>query len=358
MGEESRIMLDTLRAAEVVGPLETLNDTSSWFAHRDEGIGASRLPVITGDLPAQFCSRLQYALELNGAIDQKEATTPMRVGTHMEPLIRELFAEDDSTTAKRVERDDEFGLAPAIGTLRHKTIDCLYASVDDLAIDNLGITHIEYKNVGMGSSKHWRGGDMPRWNWAQCQAQMGVLSSHFADNREYFDHCYLVGLLNNRDLEIRLIRRDDDWIKWAFDEAQTFWSAVSSGNNTFFLDDVDGSDSTKRAIAQALPGITEGEQINLGAGVDELSGKLEDAIVNAKHATEEVNLLRSKLQLHMGNATRGATTLYRVSWPVMNGRKKLDEEAFTRTHPDIKLSEFMGSGGTYRGGLRVSRIKS
>ena len=59
----------------------------------------------------------------------------------------------------------------------------------------------------------------------------------------------------------------------------------------------------------------------------------------------------------MGDSVRGMSRDFSVSWPVIDGRRKLDLDALKESHPNVDVDEFYVRGKSYRGGLRLKRTE-
>lgn len=141
-----------------------------WLKLRGENIGSSDIVTVCGLNP--FKSRLELWAEKTGRMGFDAENEYMRLGSHMEPFIGELFA--------RIKKIDAL---PADALFRHKDIEWAIASPDffevkrrpdDGAIDGIE-SIIECKNVSFRSAHKWEDGNIPEAAHCQVIWQLGVL---------------------------------------------------------------------------------------------------------------------------------------------------------------------------------------
>jgi putative phage-type endonuclease len=322
-----------------------------WLAYRSNILGGSEIGVVTGQNP--FKKPLQLKLEKRGEIEREDPNYLMRVGSHMESFIRDDFKK---------ERED-WAFGGELGMIRHKDNPQFAASVDDWGLDEVGDSIIiDYKNVSSYGYKKWKDGGLPDYYYAQGQWYMEVLGSWFEPG-EQFQSCYFRALVDNRSTEMRVIQRDEQWISNAITMAKEFWQAMLDDDVEYFLNDIDGDKATAAAIASAYPGIANSEtlefcDIDTQQRINEWCASYQRAREMQDEIDKNVRRLKSSIQSMLQNSTKAITDTYRISWPVMNGRAKFDKEALQKAHPEIKFDDFNKPGKGYRGGLRITPVKT
>ena len=324
---------------------------------RKTGLGASKVPTISGDNP--WTSKSKLYLDMI-AMEDVVNDVPLiaKVGSFMEPFILNQFfdrMEPEGVTPFTLGHT-VFRETPPVGTVRHKKYPFLYATIDTIANTKWGVGGVEAKNVSLNVAKHWKGGECPAWNFVQTQMQMEVLGSWF--DYEAFDHVYLVGLINNRDVEVRLIQRDPELCASLVKQCEDFWNVVTSGSVADALfEDIDGRDVTGKALRRAFPGDPLLDPKELSSDLDDIILQYENAKEQLDYWKKLVNEKKHAIQARMENSVKGSTTMFNVTWPVVQRRVDFDLTRFKRENQHLQslVAQYQETIKSYRGGLKVSR---
>ena len=307
---------------------------------RKTGIGASKVPTISGDNP--WTSKSKLYLDMISMDDDVIEDVPLvaKVGSFMEPFILNQFFNkmEPEDVTPFVLGHQVFRETPPIGTVRHKKYPFLYATIDTIANTKWGVGGVEAKNVSLNISKHWKDGECPRWNFVQTQMQMEVLGSWF--DYKAFDHVYLVGLINNRDVQVRLIQRDPELCTSLVTQCEEFWNVAKTGTVTDVLfEDIDGRDVTGKALRRAFPGDELSE-------AKELPVDLDDTLLQYENAKEQFDYWK-KMFNEKKHAIQAA----------MENSVNFDLARFKRENEHLQslVAKYHDSIKSYRGGLKVSR---
>ena len=333
-------IVETLRKGEVLGPDPTEEE---FVAARGQGVGGSD----AGTLCAmnKWKKTPELFLEKTGDTEREKANIAMRVGSYMEPMIRELH----------LEHNDQVTLLDRVGTIRHKEYPFILANVDDIGVDPFGSCVIEYKNVSFFGSKGWADGNVPPQYWAQVQWYMGVLNSHFEGDEE-FDHAYIVGLMSSKNLKIQLIQRDPEWFEQAVLRARAFWSAVQDRDMGYLLEIED--DPSLDVVKAIYPPENAGtDTVELEAYVDDDIEMLEILYDRKADVEEKIKFRQSRIARVIGDSSKGQTERYKVSWPAIQGRKRFSTKLFFESNPDFDKTPYEVQGKSYRGAMRITRRK-
>jgi putative phage-type endonuclease len=341
-------------AEEIRGKLDDVGIMSSdapreqWLNVRRRGIGGSDIAAIMH--MGRFKNKLEVFLDKKGESEQKDPSIAMRVGSHIEPLIAELFAE----LGPGVEM-----VSTGVPMIRHADAPHAFANIDAIGIHEWGPCVVEFKSVGAFSRSDWKDEAVPSYYYAQVQWYMGILRSHFPDNPDWFDHAWIGALMGKNKLEVRCVRFDEEWFRSALNHAGIFWGMVEQDMVDVFMDDVDQMPANVfNSVRSAYPGNEDVEKAQLDQSDDnDLLWELQSAIESAKEVDERVKRLRAKVGLLMGDSVRGLSRDFAVSWPVIDGRRKLDLDALKEAHPKVDVDEFYVRGKSYRGGLRLKRTE-
>ena len=173
---------------------------------RRKSIGGSEISAVLGINP--WRTPLQLYMEKRGEIEPQPENMAMRLGTKLEPIIRELYEEE---TGNKVTLQPE--------TIYHPEYNFLSATVDGLVGDN---KILEIKKVGYDSAVWGEQftDNIPDYYITQVQQYMAIYDRDEAD---------LAALVSGNDFRIYNIKRDDDLIKMMFTIASEFWEMVQNG---------------------------------------------------------------------------------------------------------------------------------
>jgi putative phage-type endonuclease len=320
-----------------------------FLALRPKVLGGSDIGVITGDNP--YKKQLRLKLEKREEVEPDEANYLMRVGSHMEAFIRDDFREEKTG----------WSFGPELGTIQHREIKHFAASVDDWALDEGGNTVIiDYKNVSSYGARKWKGGGLPTHYYAQGQWYMMVLES-WVPGKAHFDACYFRAIVDNRASELRVIQRDEEWIRKAAIAANEFWQAMLTDDMEHFLKDIDGDEATSSAILAAYPGESQRELLlkdeDIKSKIDRWCMAYKRARAMQEEVEGNVRRLKSSIQSVLKNATKAKTDSFNINWPVVRARQRFDTRVLSAKHPDLNLSDYMTTGGSHRGGLTITERK-
>lgn len=249
-----------------------------WLAERRNSIGGSDCSTLVG--LNGYGSLMQLFLDKSGLLDGKAITSAMEWGILLEPVVREWFA---STYRKTVAR---------VGMLRRPDHPRVHANPDGLVLDEHGVpvAGIEIKTTNWRQAHEWAEDQIP--DHAELQAQLCMFISGLSS-------WYVVGLIDGRDPQVRLVHVDV--------ELGAMLAELAAG---FFRDHVDvdeapaldGSVVTYEAVTAWL-GHPQGEKaIALTPKLRELFRAHADAKQAVKDAEEVEREAHARLRIELGDA--------------------------------------------------------
>lgn len=217
-------------------------------------------------------------------IDDKESVW---WGSNTEELIAKRFC---MKTGKRVKKSNyAYGLAE---------YPFIRAHVDRLIIgENAGL---ECKATDVWKY-NYEAGEVPPAHYSQTQFYMAVTGRK---------NWYLATHRGNGNFHINSIARNDEFIEQMLDAITDFWNHVVSGTPV----PVDGSDSTRETIEKQFPDSSaEAETVNLNEQEGTLVALL--ALKKQEQSLKELkNQYQSEIKLALGEAERGESDQFYVSW--------------------------------------------
>jgi putative phage-type endonuclease len=219
--------------------LEVTTPDAEWHAWRALGIGASE---------AEKCRTAPWAVWAGkvGLTRPTEHTERQQIGLDLEAAIARMFHR---TTGLYVAGEQTWCVHP-----EHDWMRC---TVDGFAVESGGILPddalgvVEIKTDGRFG---WPDG-VPRQYWSQVQWQLAVTG---------LDRAWLAVLFAGFRFEVIEIARDDVEIDALVDAASALWhNHVLTG----VPPEVDGSDWTRQALAEAYPAHVKGKEVALDGAV-------------------------------------------------------------------------------------------
>jgi len=187
-----------------------------WLAKRRLGIGGSDIAGICG--LSIYKSPLSIFLEKTNQMPaDKEENIAAELGLELEPFLSKKFVE-------RIKKDEglDIDLKKMPYILQHDTVDYFIVNLDRFfKHPQKGWCPVELKTTTEFKREQWEGSKVPDEYYAQVQWQL------FNSNWQY---CYLVFLIGNRTLDIKIIERNEKVIKNLAKKGKYFWEEFIEKN--------------------------------------------------------------------------------------------------------------------------------
>ncbi len=179
-----------------------------WVANRRRGLGASDIGSAIGVSP--WKSRFELWQEKTGRVAPKKPTRRMLVGSALEPLILDAWAEDNNATVIATQSTHKIDASCPMWA----TLDAIATMPDGstVAVETKSTT---WKNKGLGEQDT---DDIPLY-W-QCQAHAQLQASGL-------DVCYFAVWVDEESREF-VVRRDDRLWSGILAKCEEFWAYVKS----------------------------------------------------------------------------------------------------------------------------------
>lgn len=168
-----------------------------WLAARAAGIGGSDASTVAGVNP--WSSRYELWLDKTGRLPEREQTNAMRLGHALEPVLRQLFLEEEGIDVELV------------GLLRNTTRPWQQVSLDGLTSDG-GV--FEAKTTSWRMADEWDDDQVSDHAEIQVQHAMAVTG---------LPHAWVAFLVDGRDFGFRKVLRDDHLIAQITAMEDAFW---------------------------------------------------------------------------------------------------------------------------------------
>lgn len=297
-----------------------------WKALRSRYIGGSDAAAVVG--LNRFSSPYSLWAEKTGRTPPFEGNLATDVGTFLEDFIAKRF---ETISGKKVRRENRSFL--------NDKYPWAIANIDrDIVGEDAGL---ECKSTSALNLKRFKGGEFPENYYCQVVHYLAV-----SERKRW----YLGVLIGNTDFKIYQLTRiaDDACPEWC--ETSVFISdeeisALMDAEKAFWYDNVkadvppaaDGSTSCTATIKTIYTESSE-DSVNLMAFETDLAQRaaLSAQIKNLENLRDEVD---NKIKAYMGNASRGESSKYRVTW-TSSTRNNFDRKRFEKEHPSLDLGGY------------------
>lgn len=279
--------------------------TAAQIEARRHGIGSSDIGTVAGLCP--WASPIE-CWEVKRGLRVVEETHAMRMGTALEPVIANLYAEDAL-------RDGESLTFPGVvwpsidGTVRHPSIPWVLASPDRVVVKGRDPVRLVEIKCASHRTAHLWGSEydaVPDHYRAQIEWQMLTTGVHTAD---------LAVLIGGDEFRIyRGIEHDPVLADALLTIGRDFWRRVESGDPP----PVDGSDAYSDYLARAFPWSTREEKTATEA-VDAIGRELGEVKGNIAALEAREKVLSNALRLAIGDADSIVGDGWRATWRTPDG---------------------------------------
>ena len=293
-------------------------NTDEWLAMRRSGVTASEMSTITGNRPG-LVELWAYKAGLLEREDPDPATQELfDIGHALEPVIAELYT---GKTGRRVKRVTQM--------IHHPQHPWLFASLDRVSAMPGERIIVELK---WAPHRRWDAGTetVPADVQDQVQTQMLVSGYPMAH----------VAVLMGGRLDWHEVPADPEYQGALLTLATAFRQDVLTGTRP----KVDGSESTRRALARLYPSDTL-DMLDHNPTLDALASDLRSAKAAAKAATEEQDRLENVLRATLGDHEGVESDWYRMTWTQNNPSARTDWKAVAEDYARALGAE--GHGQSY-----------
>lgn len=292
----------------------TTNSHDEWLALRGKYIGGSDAAAVVGLNP--YTSAFSLWAEKTGRLPGFEGNLATEVGTYLEEFVAQKFSQETGKKVRRVNQsilNDEYPWA--------------IANIDrDIVGEDAGL---EIKTTSELNLKKFKGGEYPTQYYAQMTHYLAVTGKK---------RWYLAVLIGNREFRVYILERDEDEIKALMEAEKAFWQHVVTDTPPA----TDGSDSTGKTLNQLHPN-SDGSVVDV-AGFELEIDRYYALWDQADAIEEQMDAIVNKLKAYLGNAERGESKKYKVSWKGQT-RSSFDHKRFAADHPEMELSHYYKTSG-------------
>lgn len=294
--------------AKLIMTVLQMQDHDAWLKTRNMGIGGSDAGAIMGMNP--WKSKYQLWLEKTGQAEAEDISEKESVywGSVLEAPVADRFAE---VTGKRIRR---------AGMMQNIKDPWMLANVDRLIVGEKA--GLECKTTNAFSVKEWKEDNLPDSYYWQCQHYMMCTG---------LPVWYIAVLIGGNSFDYKAVPRHEEDIRALYEAESEFWlKNVKEG----IMPDIDGSDSTYRAIENQYAG-NKLEAIELPKEAADILEMLHNFEQQEKDVKAAINEQKNKLCALMGDHEVGIIGENKISWKWQNGRIIVDSKKLKKDFPDI-----------------------
>jgi putative phage-type endonuclease len=297
-----------------------------WKALRAQYIGGSDAAAVVG--LNRFSSPYALWAEKTGRTPQFEGNLATDVGTFLEEFIAKRF---ETVSGKKVRRDNR--------SFINDRYPWAIANIDrDIVGEDAGL---ECKSTSALNVKRFKGGEFPENYYCQCVHYLAVTERV---------RWYIAVLIGNQDFKVYHLTRIEnescpEWCEASLYISDEEISALMEAEKDFWYSNVkadvppiaDGTKPCTNAIKTIYSESSE-DSVNLSMFETDLEQRaaLSAQIGNLEKLRDAVD---NKIKAYMGNASRGESNRYRVTW-TSSQRNNFDRKRFEKEHPSLNLNGY------------------
>ena len=272
-----------------------------WKNLRHKYVGGSDAAAIVGLNP--FSSAYSLWAEKTDRVPPFEGNLTTEVGTYLEDFVAKKFEEE---TGKKVRRENH--------SILNDKYPWAIANVDRVVVgEDAGL---EIKTTSELNMKSFKNGEYPSNYYCQCIHYLALTGKQ---------RWYLAVLIGNKEFKWFTIERDDDEIAALMAAEEEFWEHVKDNTPP----EADGHKSTTETIKTVFAQSND-EEVSLFGYED----CLKQYIALGKQIKELKSLqdeMANKVKSFMGNAGKGMSDHFKVSWTTSIKKAHYVNESVSRT---------------------------
>lgn len=287
--------------------------TPQQSAERNSYLGGSDCAAALG--LSRFKTTLQLWAEKTGKIEPEDISKKVnvRLGNKLEDAVAQFFMEE---TGKKVQRVNS--------TRFHEKYPFLGANIDRKVVGEDAI--LECKTASAWMAKEWAGEEIPQEYILQVMHYLAVTGASKG---------YIAVLIGNADFKWKEIVRDEQIIEQIITKEVAFW-------NTFVVPQVmpmtisydDGS-----TLYDLFPVSDPNKDIILPDSLNTLIETRNAMTQDMISLQESIKRLENEIKATLGDAERGRTSSFQVSWKTQHRKSFTVAESSSRVLRIKRLNE-------------------
>lgn len=280
---------------------QSTSNHEEWLALRHKYIGGSDAAAVVG--MNSFSSPYSLWAEKTDRVPAFEGNLATEVGTYLEDFVAKKFEE---ATGKKVRRENH--------SILNSDYPWAIANVDRVVVgEDAGL---EIKTTSELNMKSFKNGEYPSNYYCQATHYLAITGKK---------RWYLAVLIGNKDFKVFTIERDEEEIAALMAAEEAFWKCVEEDRPP----EADGSKATAETI-KTLYANSNDDEVSL-FGFDDC---LTQYVALGKQIDELKTLqaeMANKVKVFMGEAGRGESDHFKVSWKTSVKKAHYVNESTSRT---------------------------
>ena len=282
---------------------------AEWLKERKKGIGGSDIAAICGYSKHKGPLGI-YLDKTDKELPEEKENIAAELGLELEPFLSRKF-----TKWMMDQEGLEIDLHEMDDILQHDTIDYFLVNLDRWFIHpERGECVVELKTTTEYNKDKWEGDNVPDEYYSQVQWQLLITG---------FKCGYLVVLVGNRIFDVKLIPRNEEFIKMLAEKGQTFWEE-------FVVKDVPpaptGADSDDDALKALYPEEDPGAVIEFSEAdtnmIIEAMNEIDIQSAIKKEAEGKVKTSKQIIKWKMENAETASAGNRKITYKTVQVQEK------------------------------------
>lgn len=276
-----------------------------WLALRKKSIGGSDAGAIMG--ASTWAGPVTVYADKMGLKEDRETSEAMRLGTDLESYVAERFTEE---TGKKVRRDNYMYM--------HDDYDFITANIDRVVVgENAGL---ECKTMGgFAANYDFEAGEVPANYYCQCQHYMMVMG---------YDRMYLCILVLQKGVYVIPVDYDEKYAQGLLDAEVSFWQTYIEKKQM----PPPATQADRDTVSEMYPQEKDRDNEVYLTGLDAIGAEIDKHTEVIALHKEQVESLKAKVQMSLGDTGRGYGDKYKVSW-LSQDRTTIDTKKLKEKYP-------------------------
>lgn len=281
---------------------------ADWLEYRKQGIGGSDASVVCGI--SRYKSPVELWMDKTGQLPAQEAGEAAYWGTQLESMVRNEFSKRTGIFVAEVHellqsQEYPFMLANLDGVCEHP---------------ELGTCVFEAKTASAYKAGEWENA-VPDEYMCQLQHYMAVTG---------YKAAYIAVLIGGNTFRWKFVERDAELISMLIELESDFWNHVENATPP----PLDGSDASKRFLAERFPDSVPKSLIALPDAAADLLAQYDEACEQLEAVTERKQKAENLLKEMLGENEVGTFGDRIITWKSVF-QERLDSKTLKAEHPTL-----------------------
>lgn len=281
---------------------------ADWLEYRRQGIGGSDASVVCGI--SRYKSPVELWMDKTGQLPDQEAGEAAYWGTQLESMVRNEFSKRTGIFVAEVRE-----------LLQSEEYPFMLANLDGVCEHpELGPCVFEAKTASAYKAGEWEDA-VPDEYMCQLQHYMAVTG---------YKAAYIAVLIGGNTFRWKFVERDAELISMLIELESDFWNHVENSTPP----PLDGSDASKRFLAERFPDSVPKSLIALPDTAADLLAQYDEACEQLEVVTERKQKAENLLKEMLGENEVGTSGDRIITWKSVF-QERLDSKTLKAEHPTL-----------------------